>query len=389
MRIQLATLCALVFAAGRPALAEVATTARLGLHLRAKKPVVDKSTPQGQFLELISMEGDALKRQILYEQFLVMFPGPSYADWIYERLLADYEKTASWAKYLSTGEKLVLLQPGNLNLCHSLWKAAEAKQDAVAVRRWKSTTEELARQIVAAPKPADPSLLDEWQERNNFARQFTVDAEYDLYLKAFKETDVRSRLRRLDELIEKYPRTRYLNQVNLLYYLCYKQLGDTDKSVPFAEQVVAADKMQIDPLLHLADHWFRRVYIPSKVLLYCRMILEALEERKLLPSGVSEEQWAESRAQYEGMAHYMTGIVHLNSERFEAADQSLRAAVNYIKGAERLSHLYNSLGYANYRLTRYNEALHFYTLCLGIAGPYQAQAAKNIKAVQAELRQRE
>jgi len=53
----------------------------------------------------------------------------------------------------------------------------------------------------------------------------------------------------VDELIKLNPRTRYLKDALLMYYLAYRQLGDTVSALSAAEKLLQVDAGHEDVLL--------------------------------------------------------------------------------------------------------------------------------------------
>jgi len=106
---------------------------------------------------------------------------------------------------------------------------------------------------------------------------------------------------------------------------------------------------------------------------------------KKKPAALSETEWSHQKALYSGLAHYMAGSVHVNDEQYETADRSLRLALPLLQDNNTyLPAVLSSLGWTNYQMARYSEAVRFYKQCLPYGGVYKEQAEKNLAAIKAE-----
>jgi tetratricopeptide (TPR) repeat protein len=188
----------------------------------------------------------------------------------------------------------------------------------------------------------------------------------------------------LDQLLKLNPRTRYLKDTLLMYFLACKQLNETSKALAAAERLLQADPGHEDVLLFLADYHFRRKEETRRVLEYCDRIV-ALMNGKKKPGALSDSQWSYQKALYSGTAYYMAGTVYFNEKRYEPADHSLRLALPLLEGNNTmLPAVLTSLGWVNYHLGRYSEAVRFYKQCMPFGGIYKEQAEKNLAAIKAE-----
>src|SRR5262249_16911948 len=119
-----------------------------------KKLRLDRSTPEGQFLELVALETDTGRRAALLEQFTVMFPKYPQMILSQEKLLWAYQALEKWDKVFAIGEQILLKDSNNIEICHMLWQTAE-KHAGASAAKWKQATLDLAGKIVRAPKPTD------------------------------------------------------------------------------------------------------------------------------------------------------------------------------------------------------------------------------------------
>ena len=80
----------------------------------------------------------------------------------------------------------------------------------------------------------------------------------------------------------------------------------------------------------------------------------------------------------------MIGSVSFQAEKWDAADQSFRAALPGVSDPRFRAEMLNSLGWANYKLRNVADAIKFYVDCTNIPGPLQQAAAKTLNTITAE-----
>jgi tetratricopeptide (TPR) repeat protein len=350
-----------------------------------KKLVVKPDTPDGNFLDLIGLETDFDKRVALIEQFTVMFPRSESIGWAYSQLQEANFKDGKLDKALEAGDKLLELDPEDLDAAGVNKQVATAKRDTALIKKYSDLSEKIARRLANAPVSIDdPEDEAARKKRIEIAGNLLVRREYALYDEALSSGDPRKQVSLLDELIKLNPRTRYLKDSLLMYYLAYRQLGDTVNALSAAERLLQIDSSHEDVLLFVADYHFRRKQDARKVLEYCERIVAVMNSKKR-PATLSDAEWSYQKALYSGTAHYMAGTVYMNENQHQAADRSLRLALPNVRGNPALlPAVLTSLGWSNYQMGRYSEAVGFYKQCLSFGGIYKEQAEKNLAAIKAE-----
>jgi tetratricopeptide (TPR) repeat protein len=350
-----------------------------------KKLVVKPDTPDGNFLDLIGLETDFDKRVRLIEQFTIMFPRSESIGWAYSQLQEANFKDGQLDKALEAGDKLLELDPEDLDAAGMNIQIATAKRDDALTKKYSDLSERIARRLASAPVSIDdPEDEAARKKRVETAANLLGRREYALYDEAFSTGDPKKKVILLDELFKLNPRTRYLKDSLLMYYLAHRQLGDTAKALSAAEKLLQVDAGHEDVLLFVADYHFRRKQDARKVLEYCERIVAVMNSKKK-PGALSDAEWNYQKALYSGTAHYMAGTVYMNENQHEAADRALRLALPNVKGNPALlPAVLTSLGWSNYQMGRYSEAVGFYKQCLSFGGIYKEQAEKNLAAIKAE-----
>ena len=350
-----------------------------------KKLVVKADTPEGNFLQLISLETDYDKRLALIGQFTMMFPQSESIGWAYSQIQDANFRDGQWDKTIQAGDKLLELDPDDLEAARVNLQASKSKDDAALVKKYTEMSELIAQRVVKMPVlEDDPEEAARQKKREEVASNVMAQKEYALYDQALNAADPNKKIALLDQVLQLNPHTRYLNDVLLSYFLAYKKLNDSARTLAAAERVLQRDQSHEDVLLFVADYYFRRKQEPRKVLEYCEKIV-ALMGSKKKPYALSETEWAHQKSLYSGLAHYMAGSVHVNNEEYESADKSLRLALPFVQDNNTyLPAVLSSLAWTNYQLARYSEAVSFYKQCLPYGGVYKEQAEKNLAAIKAE-----
>jgi len=350
-----------------------------------KKLVVKPDTPEGNFLTLVSLETDYDKRLALIRQFTAMFPKSESIGWAYSQLQEANIRDSQWDQAIQAGDKLLELDPDDLEAARYNLQAARSKDDKPLIKKYTELNEAIAQRVVATPVITDdPDEAATQEKREQLAAGLLAQREYALYDQALNAADPHKKIALLDQVLQLNPHSRYLNDVLLSYFLAYKQLNEATQTLTAAERVLERDQSHEDVLLFVADYYFRRKEEPRRVLEYCEKIV-ALMNSKKKPRALSDTEWSHQKALYGGLAHYMAGSVHVNDEQYDSADRSLRLALPLLQDNNTyLPAVLSSLGWTNYQLARYSEAVRFYKQCLSYGGVYKEQAEKNLAAIKAE-----
>jgi len=356
------------------------------------KFTINTETPEGQLLAQIGQEEDAAKKLGLLEQFAAQYSKHEAVGWVYAQLVPAYTKAGQFDKALATGDKLLAIDPGDLESAHAAVQAALGKKDPDAVLAWVPKVSDLARKLAQSKKPEDEDEVEEWQRRVNFAKQVDVYTEYSLYAMALQSTDPKKKIALVEMLQQRNPESQYLAQVSGQLFTAYVQAGDAQKATALAEKVIEKDQTNEDMMLFVADSYRQQQKEPDKVYALCDKVLE-LMKTKPKPEAVPDAAWEQRKTQVSGVAQYIAGVMYAAQSKWNEADQSLRAALPGIKDnqpmtAEALFYL----GLANFRLgekgetDRIRDAMQFNEQCIAIPGPYQSRARTNLKYIRSKYR---
>lgn len=346
--------------------------------------VADPDSPEGQFLDLINLQSDEAKRLALIEQFTQRFPKHQGCLWAFEILQATALQAGQWEKALAFGEKLVQLNPDDIDAAQANIKAAESKHDPVTVKLWSDYVQRISQRFLEAPPPKDPDRLEEWKRRTAIAGQYAVQDEYILLKKAIESGDSRQKIRLLDELLKKNPDTVYLPQVLVIYLNSYRAIGDHKNALVYAEKVLKTEPSNEDALLTVAEGYLQRGSSADTVLAYSEKIIKVMSA-KGKPANVRDVDWEKKKATYIGTAQWMIGNIYINQNRFGPADTALRQALPLLRSNDQsAAAILFYLGWANYKLENFTEAVRFYKQCMAYHGQYQEPAIKNLTVIKNE-----
>jgi tetratricopeptide (TPR) repeat protein len=350
-----------------------------------KKPRIGKDTPEGTFLELVSLEVSAAKKVSLLEHFLTIFPAcdPTITVWVYGELQERYRRAGALDSALAAGEKILVLDPNNIDVAENNKHLAEKKGDAELVNKWSAEIEKIAARIVKLPLPTDPEEIKAAQERMDYARQFVMNADYVDYTKAIGTEGPAERIAALEAFLKRVPQNPYMDQIEAAEFLAYKEMGDMEKTLAAAEKILSRNENREDALLFVVEVNFNRKKDTKRTLALAAKFIDRMTVADR-PESVGEREWAQAKSKNIARVHYIVGRIYFDSEQWPSADRALREALPLIGDDQLRAAVLYDLAWANYRMQKAVEAVKFYGLCAAIRGPLQEQAAKSALSIKAE-----
>jgi tetratricopeptide (TPR) repeat protein len=350
-----------------------------------KKPRIGRDTPEGTFLELVSLEINSAKKIALLEHFLTIFPAcdPRVTVWVYGELQDRYRKAGDLDKALAAGEKIMVLDPDNIEIAEANRRIAEKKGSPELVEKWAAEIEKIAERVVKSPAPADPEDDKAAGERLEYARQIVMNADYAEYTRAIATQGAADRIAALETYLKRAPQNPYTDQIEVAEFLAYKEMGDLEKALAAAEKILNHNENREDALLFVIEVNFNRKKDSKRTVALAAKFIERMTVAPA-PDGVSEHEWAEAKSKNIARVHYIIGRTYFNSEQWPSADRALRTALPLIGDDQLRAAVLNDLGWTNYRMQNAVEAAKFYGQCAAIKSPFQEQAAKSALSVKSE-----
>jgi hypothetical protein len=363
----------------------LSTTAMFG-----QKLLVEIDTQEGQLLQQIDNEKDVAVKFRLLETFAKQFPNHEAVTWVLSHIQAHYLETKAYDQVLSTGVKILSVDPLEVSAAHSCLKAAEALKDLPLIKLWSAQTSNIARKAMQVKQPeyGDKDEIAEWKQKIDYARQVEQYSEYSLYFASLQTKDSKIKSGLIEALEQRNPTSEYLAQMRTSQTTVVRQV-DIEEAVASAESQFQKNEWNEDLLLMVTTHYMEKRKENAKIVAYSQKLLELLET-KAKPEELSDADWDAKKKVMIGSANWMAGLVSSTMERFAQADKHLRAALPYLKNSDMLAGAYYHLGYVNYRLAeageriKIHEAIRFTQLCIGINSAVQFQATENLKAMKAE-----
>lgn len=267
-------------------------------------------------------------------------------------------------------------------------KAAEAKKDPDAVKQLAGEVFKLSKTEMALPKPTDPADVDHWKERQTYAKDVEVQAEYALAVTADTSSDPAKTVALVDELLAQNPKSQYLGSCSRAYLAALKKVSP-GKAVAGAQAILAGDANNEDALYDLAVGTMSK---PDEAGRYASRLVNVTKS-KGKPEGESEADWERTKNAYLGQGYYIMGAAACTKQTWTDCDRDIRSALPMIgKEPSLAGPAYFYLGLADYRIAKLTddhakmeEALKYSQQSAAIAGPMQGQAQTNANAIRQEL----
>ena len=347
-------------------------------HAERYRLIADPATPEGQYLALIGLQSTEEERVALLERFARKHPEHCSILWVYEQLQHSYLELKQFDRVIAAGEKLLAVNPGDLETAQWNAKAAVALGVTELAAKWSAAVTKIAQDILVSPPPKDPEQLSVWEEQVKLAASLAAEADHVLLEQAAAASDPREQIRLLDERIGRAPQTPDLSNVLRLYLNAYRRLGDHRHMLAYAERIFESDPMNEEALLTMAEHYVATA--PAKSLTYSAKLISVLEGKIKRDAPAWDERKSHLAAAYRAAAS-----AYLAQLRYADADKALRRALENASGPSAAPVLFY-LGWANFKMGDEALAAKYYRQCAGIRGEFQEQALKNLDALRSPLK---
>jgi len=349
---------------------------------------VDPESDDGILLQRIQQEPTVPRKLALLEKFASQYPKATSIAWVYEQLLPIYAESNQPDKVLSTAERLLAIDPRDLDSAHYALKVAEAKNDNDLIRKYAAITWDLASQALQTKKPADPDDVPDWTKLIAFSKQLMSYSEYLLAQQITHETDPAKKATLVQTLEARNAGSQYLAVAKAPPARMTLTQLSPEQAYALAERGLPNDPDNEDYLLAIAEHLLNRESDLPRVLSLSLRVLE-LMSRKPKPDRLSSEEWERKKTMYVGASNWMAGIIYGKQARYGLSDRYLRTSLPYIRdNPQALAAAYFYLGYDNYAMAgelhdrgRAVDAVRYSKLCVAIDSQFQSLAYKNLQAL--------
>ncbi|HTT61158.1 MAG TPA: hypothetical protein VMG35_04925 [Bryobacteraceae bacterium] len=283
----------------------------------------------------------------------------------------------------------LVITPGSLENSYQKLKDAAAAKDAVQVKILAAQTCALAREVIAAPAPADNDEKQAWDQQVKYARDIESYTEYALYATAVGAKP-EAMVDLLAALEQQSPKSKYLADAYGFYFHALQQTGAAAKIPGIAEKAIENFPENDDALAVLAESAFARKQ-NDRALGYARRLTAALGKHTR-PEGMSAADWERKRGAELASGYWIAGVVQGEKGSYYECDKELRAALPLVAGSEgRKATALFYLGLANYQLGKMTmkkaqvlEGAKFSQEAAAIQGPLAQQAWHNAQIMKDE-----
>ena len=205
--------------------------------------------------------------------------------------------------------------------------------------------------------------------------QFAAGEEsaYKVFSK-LKPQDTDKRIQTGSAFIRKYPSSSFAEAVYSQLSLAEYQKQDFAEMERYADKALALNPNDVTVLVltgwvipHSSDISAARL---DKAEGYEKHALDLLPTLPK-PAGMTDQQMADAKAQYESQAHSGLGLVYYRRNNFAGAVSELRAATSGASSPDPTD--YSVLGSSLASLSSFSDAAKAFKVCAGIAGAEQAR----------------
>jgi tetratricopeptide (TPR) repeat protein len=338
----------------------------------------DATKTESILIDLVKSSPDPQTRLQLLNIMVKSSHGGS-AIWAYEQMYQVFEETGQCDRALETGEKILSLDRQDIEIAYKCLKVANQTGDPELVRKWSRLASRTAANVVSSPKDDETG-----RTRLEYARQIGNSLGYLEYREIAGTKDPRKKLELIEEFLQRNKDSEYRHAAESLYLVTYREAGGGRKTLSAAEKILKLDESNEDALLILAESYQESMMDPQKLIACANEILVVMN-RKARPVELTDAEWTHKKERLTGAAYWMIGSALMQQNRFGAADKSIRTALPYLKGDTRLtSAALFYLGWANYQMRNYSDAVRFNQQCMMLEGPYQDKAKRNLQVIRTE-----
>lgn len=361
-----------------------------------KAPAINAETPHGALMQQIGQENDTAKKAALLEELVAKFGAdPKLKNemlWAYPIKLDLHVKSQEWDKAIDAGTKALVLDDSYVEVAVATLKAAEGKKDYPLVKSWAQKTSAMARKSVATPKL--PEEEDEAAKtRIDYARQVAQYADYALFNAALQSGQPAVVIEMAETLKAQNPSSEYWPQLAPQYVFALNSTGQTAKAVSEAEEVLLKDSNNTDLLLLASNHYYGlKPPNLAKSIQHSGKAVTAWDAAQK-PANVADADWAKRKNDSLSFALWLNGMALAQQNKLNEADPPLRRALPMLTNDQLKAPATFYLGMANFKAgepagpgkppnrAKLTDAFRFFQQCAAIKGPYQQQAANNLKAL--------
>lgn len=355
-----------------------------GVAQLGKTVTIAAGTPEDRALLTIEQETDPAKRIELLEKFVQEFAGDARLLG-YRRLQASYLSAGELDKAIGSGLQALKLDASDFSTLANLTRAFAQKQDAAQAFSYGLLAVGLVQRLKGMAPP-EGTGADVWESfKANLLEQAQPDyqfLEYTLYQLASQHTDPATQGALFERYIDAFADSGYLPAAYQACFGAYQRAGDADKVLEVGEDALAKNPDNLlvsllvaDGLSELGKHLERAEALAQRI--------PELADKAARPETQSEEQWAQQKNTWKGVALSIQGQILLHREKTLEATAKFRDAEALLapqSGVALARNLYRE-GYAYAKLGRLDPARRALMQAVAIESPYKAVAQELLNKV--------
>jgi len=309
---------------------------------------------------------------------VVEFPKDTAVGWVYDQIYAILIDNNENARAIAVAEKLLTIDPDDVELAYRSLKMAERMKDAALIKKWTQKSADSARRVMASPKNTETGA-----RRLALAPQVVAYLDYLAYTEILQTQNRAKKIEMMDHFMQASPKSVYIPAMRRLYLAAWRET-DPQKAILVAEKTIELDPNNEEALILVAENYLQREKDPERVLAYAEKVVTLMDQTTKV-EGISDAEWSKRKAALSGRANWLIGSVSMQQNKYSQADKAIRSALPYLRADLRLaSTALFQLGWANYQIGNITDAIRFTQECARLKGPYQEQAIKNLAVIRAE-----
>jgi tetratricopeptide (TPR) repeat protein len=346
----------------------LAFIALLGQRCPAQTNPADAQNIEPVEMELMMRQADPDMKVLLLDRFGKDYQRAGMIHWAYDEVCKSFEASGQPIRALAAGEKLMMLDPRDVEIARKSLKIAEDQKDAALIEKWSA----IAARAAGSGDTGNAGALHD-------------HVEYLAYSGIARIADPGRKRAAIEEFLKSHKCSPYKTAVEDLYLQSWRESGDPQSTVAAAKRILEQDDSNLTALAIVADSYLQSEKEPNKLMAYARKILAVLDKQSK-QEGLTDAEWSRMKAPLKGHAYWMIASVSMQQNRYSDADKSIRTALPYLKDDNQLlSTALFYLGWANYQLGNLSDAVRFNRQCALVKGPYQAQAARSVQVIGAQV----
>lgn len=355
-----------------------------GVAQLGKTVTIAAGTPEDRALLTIEQETDPAKRIELLEKFVQEFAGDARLLG-YRRLQASYLSAGELDKAIGSGLQALKLDASDFSTLANLTRALAQKQDAAQAFSYGMLAVGLVQRLKGMAPP-EGTGADVWESfKANLLEQAHPDyqfLEYTLYQFASQQADPATQGALFERYIDAFADSGYLPAAYQACFGAYQRAGDADKVLEVGEGALAKNPDNLlvsllvaDGLSELGKHLERAEALAQRI--------PELADKAARPETQSEEQWAQQKNTWQGVALSIQGQILLHREKTLEATAKFRDAEPLLAPQSRVALARNFYreGYAYAKLGRLDPARRALMQAVAIESPYKAVAQELLNKV--------